>query len=679
MNLSEINDAHCIPAMKNRLFTIEFNPANGTLKSLVLNDDPDRMNWVEGMAGWGLPAGFQFIGMAVEGRTARSHYRQETLELEVVRILGETALDEKYIYRNTGSYELYFQRGGLGVYATFNDNYEDSATCIRRRCHAHVWCGGAHSYVHARKMGPFPTDLALVLVQGSLDGYSVERVIDQSSNDRGDFVLHPSPVHLLPGEEMTLSWRLLAFPHDQLAGALLSVENGLRAEFAQETVFPDENFQIRVIANHWDGAIRVACNGKAVPWRREGRQLLVSCPPEKPGGHRFDFWIGERHFWICGHCSEHFEKLLESRIRFILEHQQMRDPRSPLHGAFMIYDNEEHDNYYSYNWRDHNTSGERGNMALLVCRWAQLHPEDTAARHAIDLYEKYLLREVYEVDTGIVHGDIGKHSCRVRLYNTAGLINFWLELYRLKKDATYLKWVARSIRLFYSDGGFHFYPNGTLFSDAICMIREAGLAGDADELTGLLRRHVAQIRLAGLNYPPHEVRFEQTIATPAVAIPAAFYANIDPDPGILRDLAPQIDLLERFSGDQPDHRLNEIPIRHWDEYWFGKRRLFGDTFPHYLACLTARAYWLYADITGIEAYREKAVKCLRNCLCLFAPDGTASCAYLYPFSVTMRNPDGTVNTPARRGEFFDPYANDQDGALYMILRLGGVKALGVDG
>ena len=82
-----------------------------------------------------------------------------------------------------------------------------------------------------------------------------------------------------------------------------------------------------------------------------------------------------------------------------------------------------------------------------------------------------------------------------------------------------------------------------------------------------------------MNYPPHEVRFEQTIATPAVAIPAAFYANIDPDPGILRDIAPQIDLLERFSGDQPDHRLNEIPIRHWDEYWFGKRRLFGDTFP----------------------------------------------------------------------------------------------------
>jgi hypothetical protein len=183
------------------------------------------------------------------------------------------------------------------------------------------------------------------------------------------------------------------------------------------------------------------------------------------------------------------------------------------------------------------------------------------------------------------------------------------------------------------------------------------------------------MRKTGLNYPPHEVRFEQTIATPAVAIPAAFYDRIEHDPGILHDLAPQMDLLSRFSGDQPDYHLNEIPIRHWDEYWFGKRRLFGDTFPHYLSLLTARAYHLYAKITNDASYRKKAAKCLRNCLCLFSPDGTASCAYLYPFSVTMRHRDGSISCPARRGEFYDPFANDQDGVLYMILRLGGMDAL----
>ena len=48
--------------------------------------------------------------------------------------------------------------------------------------------------------------------------------------------------------------------------------------------------------------------------------------------------------------------------------------------------------------------------------------------------------------------------------------------------------------------------------------------------------------------------------------------------------------------------------------------------------------------------------------------GTASCAYLHPYSVTMLNPDGSEIAPARRGEFFDPWANDQDFALYYILR-----------
>ena len=36
----------------------------------------------------------------------------------------------------------------------------------------------------------------------------------------------------------------------------------------------------------------------------------------------------------------------------------------------------------------------------------------------------------------------------------------------------------------------------------------------------------------------------------------------------------------------------------------------------------------------------------------------------------MLNPDGSVRIPAVRGEFFDPYANDQDGALYLILFCG---------
>ena len=240
--------------MQNNFFTIEFNPETGTIRSLVINNDPDRMNWVEGLFSWGLPVGFEFVGMKSADNEVRSCYRQETLELEVIRTLEADRLTERYIYRNTGYYDLYFQRGGLGIYATFNDSYPASDICIRKRCHAHIWCGGGHSYIHARKMGPFPTELALILTHGSLDSYSVERIEQEMSNDRGDFVLHPSPCHLLPGSEMVLEWQLAAFPEGKFQETLLAAENGVWAEFAQETVFEGEKFEISV-------GYAVSCNG----------------------------------------------------------------------------------------------------------------------------------------------------------------------------------------------------------------------------------------------------------------------------------------------------------------------------------------------------------------------------------------------------------------------------------
>ena len=162
--------------MQNNFFKIEFKPETGTVKSLVMNHDPDGMNWVEGLFSWGLPADFEFVEMKSAGNEVHSRYRKETLELEVIRTLEPDRLNERYIYRNTGYYDLYFQRGGLGIYATFNDSYPESDICIKKRCHAHIWCGGEHSYIHARKMGPFPTELALILTHGSLDSYSVERI-----------------------------------------------------------------------------------------------------------------------------------------------------------------------------------------------------------------------------------------------------------------------------------------------------------------------------------------------------------------------------------------------------------------------------------------------------------------------------------------------------------------------
>ena len=76
-------------------------------------------------------------------------------------------------------------------------------------------------------------------------------------------------------------------------------------------------------------------------------------------------------------------------------------------------------------------------------------------------------------------------------------------------------------------------------------------------------------------------------------------------------------------------------------------------------------YLKYARILEHEAdpeldlvqkqFKRKAYAALRSPLSLFFEDGSASCAYLYPYAV-----DG------RPEQFTDPYANDQDWVLYFL-------------
>ena len=666
--LSLVIGAHAgeLKNMENGKFTVEFNSANGGLKTLVLKNDADRMNWIEGLGTWGVPSGMEYLGAEQKDGKAVSRYRRGVLELTVERSMGSDFLRERFSFRNTAPYDLYFQRGELGVFATFNDNYTDAETCEKRRCNAHLWCGGENSYVHALKMGEFHTELALILTQGSLDSYSVRRIAKEISNDRGDFILHPAPSHFLPGETKVLEWELAAFPAGAFKHELLKRPNSAYLSFEQETIFPDERFRIMAECSAKPETAEVFCNGNKIPFRIEGSSVLVDYAPEKTGEHKFEFRINGRVFRANGFVSEDLETVVDRRIRFIIRKQQMTDPRSPLCGAYLIYDCEENAPYFDYANPNHNACRERFGMGLLIARRLQRKHDDEMEK-SLKLFEQFLLREVFDTETGEVCNNIGKNAKFKRLYNAPWLITFWLEMHRLYKEDRYLVRIERSIRNYYGKGGAKFYPNGSVFSDAVKAIRDAGKTETARELAGLVRTHVENIRANGILYPPHEVRFEQTIVTPALSILSAYYNLIERNPALLEEAKNHAAILKRFNGDQPDHKWNNLPIRHWDDYWFGKRALYGDTL-HYWSCLSAYASLLHAQGTGDNALRMQAKKTLRNLLCLFFPDGTASCAYLHPYSVTMLNPDGSEIAPARRGEFFDPWANDQDFALYYILR-----------
>ena len=660
----------CAIAQTNEHFTVSWNVVNGALASLIFNGDADRMNWIQGLESWGeirtnvrringkdawSGAGFRdseklpFKGMRMDGGKIVSFYDNGILRADVSREQTCDALKERYVFTNISKAPLYFGRGDLGILATFNDDYPGADECIRRRCSAHIWCGGGVSWVRGVKMGPFPRELMLVLNEGSLDWYSVRRIATKGSNDRGDIVLHPDPFVLKPGESTVIAWTLTSCEQGGFHAALLR-HGGAVVEFEQETIFPDEQFRVTITEP----------NGQV---RRETRT-----PDNGVGEYAFEFALADgRTARATGYCSPAFDDLVRARVRFIVEKQQCLDGNSPLYGAFLPYDNEDERQCFSAEWRDMNACRERTAMPIMIARYLQRHREDTAARRALDLWEEFALREFFDAETCAVYDGIGKDPRFKRLYNGPQLIGLWKELYLLKHEAKYLDRLEKSLVNFYEAGGTNFYPNGCGFSEELVLLKRAGR--DVSRIERYLREHIGNIVRNGICPPAHEVKYEQTIVAPAVMILSSYSALVGRNEKINTLLPKLVDLLVRFNGNQPDHRLYGIAIRHWDGYWFGKRHTYGDTL-HQHSALSARAFAWYARAGGDIEWRRRAERTYRNVLAMFEPNGRATAAYMLPLTVTMVNSDGSLAEPTRRVLGPDPIANDQDSALYNAMASG---------
>lgn len=181
-----------------------------------------------------------------------------------------------------------------------------------------------------------------------------------------------------------------------------------------------------------------------------------------------------------------------------------------------------------------------------------------------------------------------------------------------------------------------------------------------------MRAHLLQHARTFVEYgddlPPHEVNYEQSMVAPLLELLLVAH-QISPETVDAAELTRRLPWLTAFAADQPDVRLRHIPIRHWDGYWFGLLRLWGDVFPHYWSVLSAAVYlsWPAELVSADEADRLAAAgrAILLANLVNFSPNGSATCAFVYPSAVNGR--------PAH---IADPLANDQDWALVYALRFG---------
>lgn len=610
------------------------------MKEFIFPDDKYKMNWVEGKTEWGTVKAPDSIDV--------TRHTEKTND----------GLVERYVFTNVSNKDVFTKLRDISIYVPFNDDYTDSETCVKKRCHTHIWCGDEITYVMALRMGSEAPHLGLVLTEGTMGGYSVERDTSRLSNDRGDFIFHPSPVSLVSGESFTVEWRL--FRHDGKADFYNKLRmlcpKYIHVSAEEYVVFKGEEIRINIepVFDFEKEDIVITRDGQTVEFGLNDGVISITETPENTGEYSYSITVKgvKTHCNIFVHLP--LEELAYKRCRFIAEKQQYHNPNSKLDGAFLIYDNEEKHVYYNPN-NDYNGARERVGMGILLARYLQNH-DDEVIKKSLDKYVRYVKREIFDSESGMVYNDYNHNNDWFRLYNFPWMSVFFLELFDLYGEKEYLINAYKIMKSFYDNGGAHFYAIEIPIVRITAVLEKEGMTDLRDTLMDGFREHCDFILEQGVNYPPHEVNYEQSIVAPAANILLQMYM-VTKEEKYLDGAKIQLNVLELFNGLQPDYHMYEVAIRHWDGYWFGKRKLYGDTYPHYWSALTANAYKDYGQITKNPQYAEKAETAYRAVLSLILLDGTASCAYVYPMSV-----NGT------EAHCYDVYANDQDWALYFMLR-----------
>ena len=608
----------------------------GNMKEIVFSKDPKQMNW--------LREDFPYAEVKCPPE----------FSVEVQNEKDGDVLTTKVVISYNGAHPYFTNAGSIAISFPLQDRYADSVTCRDYRCHAHIFCGENTSYIMALRMGGAAPHLGMVLTKGSLSAYSMERDLKLQSNDRGCFWLHPSSQEFAPGDTMTLEWKV--FPHqgrEEFREKLKAVSQVILVDAEQYVIYPGETSKVTIEPAF--EAEKVTVNGMLLEKTENGvyEYLFES---EKTGEYMLSISADTVKTTCRLLVQERPEELAAKRCAFIVGHQQYHGKIKELQGAYLPYDNEEKILVCTPE-NDFNAGRERTGMGVLIARALQqnLLKDREKAEQSLREYRAFYLRELVNAATGLVCNCSGKDNSYFRLYNYPWAVTFFLECWKLWGEKEDLKTAVRITEKFYEQDGFRFYP---IEMPIVMLCQELEKVGEQEDLKtvkDLFRRHADQLIEIGTAYPASEVNYEQSIVQPAAEVILQVY-EVTGEEKYLRGAEQQIAVLELFDGQQSDYHLHETAIRHWDGYWFGKRRVFGDTFPHYWSAENGRTFKRYARLTGNEEYNIRGEHSLRGVLSMFFEDGTATCAYVYPYSVNGQKTD-----------FADPYANDQDWGLCMNL------------
>ncbi|KQP67987.1 hypothetical protein ASF40_19525 [Microbacterium sp. Leaf288] len=574
------------------------------------------------------------------------------LAVEIERHGGDV-LRETYRFRNTGDQPMRIT--SLGIQTPFADLYPGALDALSRRVHAHIFTGGAWSWVAAQPMDGTGRILGLTVREGALWGYSVEtRNTTTISNARGHLVLHVTDnarnpnafggqpvIELAPGADYLLSWDLAWYEN------MSALEAGTRAP-AQFSSFSATVGD--VITVHTDRTVR-AEHGVEVRPTQEGASLTS----RKAG----NYWVqigDDARTEVLFH--EGVEATVRKRSAYVLDHQLSNERPGLLTHAIVPVDTTTGLTQTTNGWSDWSDGSERIGVAIMLQQALLRGWLDASVDVELDGWAAFARTHLIDADAAPRRGSQAQHS-GIRLYDSPWLARFFLLRHEQHLRREDLDLAARLLERGFELGIGRFLTIG--FSEIVVDVAAALTAsGDqtraADLREALLdsARHFTEI---GTNLPGHEVAYEQSMVAPLLNLLIDAHRLSD-DPIFIEAIRARLPWLAAFGGPQPHARLHGVAVRHWDGYWFGQRRQWGDVFPHYWSALTATVLLRLPEPLRTDQTQALGYAILRANMANYFADGSATCAFVMPTSV-----DGV---PAHSA---DPLANDQDFHLALWLQL----------
>ena len=601
---------------------------------------------------WGEPDSW-----SCDGEVEHLEYAFENLgmTLSVDRSGGEK-LHERYVWSNTTDEDIQLRE--LNIQTPFADHYPGAERSIEECVNAHIFAGGSWAWVLAQPMSGSGRSLGLRVTNGAIASYSIESRNSITESDiRGHIVLnitdyaHNSEafggqplVELKAHESYTLEWDLGWF--DTVSDFVDS--SNPPATFSAVTAEVGES--IHVVT---DQKITADDSSLVITPTADGVDISSA--------EVADAWISigdDAKTEITFHLS--LEEAVRRRARYILDYQTGAGRIGSLAGAFLPADTRTKLTVDDGGWLDWTDGSERVGMAVMLQRGRNLGILDESVDKALDDWARFAEENLMDSTGAVRRGSTNPESdFGGRLYDVPWFGEFYAERYRAHHNKRDLDLAVKVLRRSFELGGERYLALNLAetVKEVSELVEESGAPDVARELRAHVISSADHFLEIGTGLPKHEVAYEQSIVTPLLNLLIDSYRWTG-EQKYLDGLKERLPWLLAFGGPQPNARQYGIPIRHWDGYWFGINRIYGDVMPHHWSALTAVVISRLPKELKSEELTKLGLEVIRECMVNFNGDGSATCAYVYPSSVD-----------ARAANSADPLANDQDWILVAWMRI----------